>query len=79
MINNRLLLKDLRKLQEIVQKFYRSRISEPPKDVFDYRCVHVSITCGCGAKITTPWNVSDTCKCSKCGKSIFIYQKEVDV
>lgn len=66
----------LREKQDELQEQYKNKLSN--NKGYDFRGVHLSVTCGCGESYSTPYWLSPNAKCKKCGKRITTFQKVRD-
>ena len=66
----------LKEMQDDLQREYKKILSKTNK--YDFRSVHLSVTCGCGYSYDTPYWIKDNAKCRKCGKKITTFRKEDD-
>ncbi len=63
----------LKKEQGKLQKKYKKLISK--EKGYDFRAVHIHITCGCGHRVNTPYWLKENARCTKCGKWVTTFQK----
>jgi len=67
------IVKWLKRKQDELQEDYRNVISK--EKGYDFRAVHITVTCGCGKNYKTPYWIKDNARCKKCGKWITTFQE----
>ena len=66
----------LKDKQDELQEQYKKILSK--ERGYDFRAVHLSVTCGCGYSYDTPYWIKENARCKKCGKRITTFQKVKD-
>ena len=66
----------LKEKQDELQEEYKTKLSNP--NGYDFRGIHLSVTCGCAHSESTPYWINPNGKCKKCGKKITTFQKVKD-
>lgn len=66
----------LREKQDELQEEYKKKLSN--RKGYDFRGIHLSVTCGCAYGEKTPYWINPNGKCRKCGKKITTFQKVKD-